>query len=173
MTGEQALSCSSRSSFFTAKDRVWIMYSHRFQLCRYFLVGEGTGSALLGVTAQREAQHTAETGLSQFSPSSLCYKPQDFTITTRRHWESHKVTNLLAHLQKLFMQALCSWNSRTISLVTAQCVTTHPLCCQPGLRVRGTQRIEGYWHNPFLNVSVSCTAGFQLGCVLKIANLYP
>lgn len=58
MTSEQALSCSSRNSFFTAKGRVWIMHSHRFQLCRYFLAGQGTGSALLGVTAQREADST-------------------------------------------------------------------------------------------------------------------
>lgn len=58
MTGEQALSCSSRNSSFTAKGRVWIMYSHRFQLNQYFLAGQGTGSALLGVTAQREADTT-------------------------------------------------------------------------------------------------------------------
>lgn len=161
-------------SHFTAKGRVWITYSHRFQLCWYFLVGEGTGSAVLGVTAQREADNTANTGLSQFSPRSLCNKPQDFTITTRRHWESHKVTNLLAYLQKLFMQALCSWNSRTINLVTAQCVTTHPSPLPSARAVceGDTADLRTLTHNPFLNVTVPCTVGSNLECVLKTANLY-
>lgn len=160
-------------SYFTAKGRFWIMYSHRFQLWWYFLVAEGTGSALLGMTAQREADNTADTGLSQFSPRSLCNKPQDFTITTRRHWESHKVTKRLSYLQKLFMQALCLWNSRTINLVTAQCVTTHPLCCEPGLCVRGHSRSKDTDTQSLPQCNCFLYSGVQAGMCFKDCKFLP
>lgn len=77
--------------------------------------------------AYQEAEKTTQTQLSQFSPRLLCTKPQDFTITTTKQWESHKVSCFLLYLWRLLIQALCLWNSHTIHLTTSQYVTTHPL----------------------------------------------
>lgn len=121
--------------YVTAEVGIWIIYTNWFQLCWYFLVVWGTPATqhCSGLTTYQEADNSTEMELSQFSPRLLCNKPQDFTITTRRQWESHKVTHLLFYLQRLFVQALCSWNSRTIHLITPQYFTTHPLCCKPEL----------------------------------------
>lgn len=129
MTGEQALSHSSRNSFSFYSQRQGLdnVQPHIPTLSVFSgRLGHRLSSA--GCDSPEEADNTAGTGLSQLSPRSLCNKPQDFTITTRRHWESHKVTNLLAHLQKLFMQALCSWKfSYHQSGYSSMCHHTSPL----------------------------------------------
>lgn len=159
---------------FTAEAGIWIIRSNRLQLCWYFLVARGTPATRhwSSLTAYQELTTQWETELSQFSPRSLCNKPQDFTITTRRQWESHKVTRLLFNLWRLLMQALCSWNSRTIQLVTPQYFTAHPLCCKPELcRERNaTDQRQNTVISPMYLLSVLgtyCKLGYR---VLK--NLY-
>lgn len=158
---------------FTAEVGIWIIHSNRFQLCWYFLVARGTPATqhCSCLTAYQELTTQRETGLSQCSPRSLCNKPQDFTITTRRQRESHKVTRLLFNLRRLLMQALRSWNSHTIHLVTPQYFTAHPFCCKPELccERNTTNQRQNTIIPPMYLLSVRGTY-CKLGYVLK--NLY-
>lgn len=136
--------------YFTVEVGIWIIYSNTFQLRWHFLGRWGPRASRHRSVWRRHA----ETELSQFSPRSLRNKPQDFTITTRRQWESHKVTHLLFYLWRLLMQ---SWSSHTVHLITPLYFTTHPLCFEPEPHCE--RCITKAKYNHFPNVSAFCTVG--------------
>lgn len=175
MTGEQALSCSSRNSFLFYSQRqvlnnvqpqipTLVIFSSRWgHKAQHCLAWQPRGRLTAPPTRGFRSSHPGRFATNH-KTSPL---PQE---------DTEKATRLLnvSLISKNFSCKPYVCEILVPSIWLQLSVSPHiPSAVSQGCVWGDTADLRILTHSPFLNVTVSCTVGCKLGCVLKTANFYP